>query len=139
MVKLTRDQCLVWFCTIATPPWGIVLKVPKIAVVSGTNSVEWGKYYQAQLLEADTLKEAIELVASGQTEGAIFDRPALQYYLRQNPQLKLRLASFSLGTETYGFVLPEKNSLERDINVVLLDMYQRKRIQAIADKWLDLQ
>ena len=113
------------------------LKGAKIAVVSGTNSVEWGKYYQAQLLEADTLKEAIELVASGQTEGAIFDRPALQYYLSQNPELNLRLSSLNLGTETYGFVLPQNNSLERDINVVLLDMYQSKQIQSIADKWLD--
>ncbi len=113
------------------------LQGAKIAVVSGTSSVDWGKYYQAQLLEADTLKEAIELVASGQIEGAIFDRPALKYYLHRHPQLKLRLASFSLGTETYGFVLPQNNSIERDLNLVLLEMHQRQQIRAIADKWLD--
>ncbi|MGK7916277.1 MAG: transporter substrate-binding domain-containing protein [Prochloraceae cyanobacterium] len=112
------------------------LQGSRIAVVSGTSSVEWGEYYQAQLLETETLKEAIELVASGQTEGAIFDRPALQYYLSQHPQLKLKLASFSLGTETYGFVLPQNNSLERDINVVLLQMHQQQQMRAIAEKWL---
>ncbi len=108
----------------------------RIAVVSGTSSVEWGKYYQAQLLETDTLKEALELVVSGQAEGAIFDRPALRYYLRQHPQLKLRLASFNLGTESYGFVLPQNNSLERELNVVLLEMHQQKQIRAITEKWL---
>ena len=88
------------------------------------------------MLPTDTLEEALELVVSGKTEGAIFDRPALQYYLSQNPQLKLRLASFSLATETYGFVLPRNNSLERGINVVLLEMHQQQQIRAIGEKWL---
>ena len=112
------------------------LQGARIAVVSGTSSVDWGKYYRAKLLETDTLKEALDLVVSGKTEGVIFDRPALQYYLSQNPQLKLRLASFSLATETYGFVLPQNNSLERDINVVLLEMHQQQQIKAIGEKWL---
>ena len=55
------------------------LQGARIAVVSVTSSVDWGQYYQAKLLPTDTLKEALELVVSGQTEGAIFDRPALQY------------------------------------------------------------
>ncbi len=105
-------------------------------MVTGTSSVEWGKYYQAELLETDSLKEALELVVSGQTEGAIFDRPALQYYLGQHPQLELRLSSFNLGTESYGFVLPRNNSIERDINVVLLEMHQKKQIRAITENWI---
>ena len=112
------------------------LQGARIAVVSDTSSVEWGEYYQAQLLAKETLKEAIELVVSGQAEGAIFDRPALRYYLSQHPQLKLRLASFALGIETYGFVLPQNSSLERDINVVLLEMHQNQKMRVIADKWL---
>ncbi|MDJ0716673.1 MAG: transporter substrate-binding domain-containing protein [Prochloraceae cyanobacterium] len=113
------------------------LQGAKIAVVSGTTSVEWGKYYQAQLLKTDTLKEALDLVISGQTQGAIFDRPALKYYLNQHPKLKLRLASFSLATETYGFVVPQNSySLERSVNLVLLEMHQQQQIRAIADKWL---
>lgn len=112
------------------------LRGAKIAVVSDTSSVDLGQYYQAKLLPTDTLKEAVDLVVSGQAEGAIFDRPALEYYLRQNPQLKLRLASFSLAIETYGFVLPQNNSLERDINVVLLEMHQQQQIRAIGEKWL---
>ena len=113
------------------------LQGAKIAVVSGTTSVEWGKYYQAQLLKTDTLKEALDLVISGQTQGAIFDRPALKYYINQHPKLKLRLASFSLATETYGFVVPQNSySLERSVNLVLLEMHQQQQIRAIADKWL---
>ena len=112
------------------------LRGAKIAVVSDTSSVDLGQYYQAKLLPTDTLKEALDLVVSGKTEGAIFDRPALEYYLSQNPQLKLKLASFSLAIETYGFVLPRNNSLERDLNVVLLEMHQQQQIRAIGEKWL---
>ena len=112
------------------------LRGAKIAVVSDTSSVDLGQYYQASLLPTDSLKEAVDLVVSGQAEGAVFDRPALEYYLSQNPQLKLRLASFSLAIETYGFVLPQNSSLERDINVVLLEMHQQQQIRAIGEKWL---
>ncbi len=112
------------------------LQGARIAVVSDTSSVEWGESYQAQLLATEDLEKAIELVVSGQAEGAIFDRPALRYYLSRHPRLKLRLASFALGIETYGFVLPENNSIERDINVVLLEMHQQQQMRAIANKWL---
>ncbi len=108
----------------------------RIAVVSGTTGLKWGKYYQARLIETDTLQEAIELVATGQVEGAIFDRPALQYYLRQYPQLDLRLASFSLASESYGFALPLNSSLIRNLDATLLKLREQGVIKEIEDRWL---
>ena len=112
------------------------LRGTRIAVVTGTSSVDWGKYYQVQLVETKSLKEAVELVVLGQVEGAIFDRPALEYYLRQEPKLDLRLAGFNLGTESYGFVMPRNNSIERNIDIVLVEMHQNKQIQAITENWV---
>ncbi|MGK7874571.1 MAG: transporter substrate-binding domain-containing protein [Xenococcaceae cyanobacterium] len=112
------------------------LQDAQMAVVSGTTGVEWAKYYQARLIEAETLQEAIELVLSGRADGAIFDHPALEYYLYQNPELGLRLAGFSLATETYGFALPLDSSLIQGLNVTVVKLYEERRVKDIANKWL---
>ena len=108
----------------------------QIAVVSGTTSVKWANYYQARLIEAETLEKAIELVKVGEADGAIFDRPALEYYLYQHPKLNLRLAEFSLATETYGFALPWDSSLVQDLNGTLLKLHEEGRVKKIEEKWL---
>ncbi|WP_353930446.1 transporter substrate-binding domain-containing protein [Okeanomitos corallinicola TIOX110] len=112
------------------------LKGARIAVVSGTTGVKWGKYYQSRLIEIGNLPEAIKLVETGKADGVIFDNPALEYYLKQNPQLDLKIADFSVGTESYGFALPMGSSLVYDLDVNLLQLEQEGNIQEIADKWL---
>ncbi len=77
-----------------------------MAVVAETASVEWAEDYETRLTESKTLEEAINLVVTGKTEGLIFDRPALRYYVLQHPELKLRLSPLVLGSDTYSFVLP---------------------------------
>ena len=112
------------------------LRGASIAVVSETTSTQWGEYYQAKLKQTKTLEEAIALVASGQVEGAIFDRPALKYYLAQHPDLNLRIASFTLATESYGFALSANRKLERQLDVSLLELHQNGRIRDITERWL---
>ncbi len=112
------------------------LKGSRMAVVSGTTGAKWAAYYKARLLESDTLKDAIDLLASGQADGLVFDSPALKYYLRQHPEVPLRLAKFSLATERYGFVLPLGSPLLRQLNVTILQMHQKGRIKESEDQWL---
>jgi polar amino acid transport system substrate-binding protein len=83
-----------------------------------------------------TLSKAIELLATDRVEGVVFDRPALEYYLQQNPDLDLRLAEFVLATETYGFALPNDSSLTQTLNVSLLHLFQLHKLKDIEHKWL---
>ena len=108
----------------------------KMAALSGTTGLKWGKYYQARLIETQTLEEAIALVEAGQVQGAIFDRPALQYYLREHPKLDLRVARFALATESYGFALPLDSSLARKLDAALLKLHEQRLIKEIANRWL---
>jgi polar amino acid transport system substrate-binding protein len=108
----------------------------RMAVVSGTTSEQWADYYQVNAIARPTLSKAIELLATDRVEGVVFDRPALEYYLQQNPDLDLRLAEFVLATETYGFALPNDSSLTQTLNVSLLHLFQLHKLKEIEHKWL---
>ncbi|MEC4806135.1 MAG: transporter substrate-binding domain-containing protein [Jaaginema sp. PMC 1079.18] len=112
------------------------LRDTKIAVISGTTGVTWAQEYQAKPQEYPNLQEAVTAITEDQVRGLIFDRPALQYYLLQNPDLKLELADFSLDAENFGFVLPRNSALTRDLSQVLLQLKQNNTIAEISDRWL---
>ncbi|MEC4815795.1 MAG: transporter substrate-binding domain-containing protein [Scytonema sp. PMC 1069.18] len=113
------------------------LRGARIAVISGTTGVQWGKYYRARLIEIENLEQAIDLLQEGQADGFIFDRPALEYYLKQSPKLNLRLAEFYVARENYGFALPLRSPLVQKLDVALLKLYQQETIQKIENKWID--
>lgn len=113
------------------------LRDASIAVVSGTTGEEWANRYGAQLNQTDKLKDAIELLQSGQVEGVVFDTPALKYYLHRYPDVPLRVADFALATENYGFVVPLKSPLLQKLNVGLLKMQENGKLKKINDSWLE--
>jgi len=108
-----------------------------MGVVSGTTSEKWAKKYGAIPSPANNLAEAVMLMQKGKTKGVIFDRPALRYYIQQNPQQPLRLASFNLSLQTYGFVVPADSFLSRPLDIELLRMHRQGVIKQIADEMLD--
>ncbi len=108
-----------------------------MAVVTDTAGVEWAEHHQARLTERENLEEAIDLVVTKKTDGVIFDRPALRYYVRQHPELELRVSPLLLGGDTYGFVVPANNdALKKKLDVLLIEMRADRRVQEIADEWL---
>ncbi|TVQ42032.1 MAG: ABC transporter substrate-binding protein [Gloeocapsa sp. DLM2.Bin57] len=109
----------------------------RIAVVEGTTSAQWGDYYQAKLVKAENLHEAIELLVQGKVKGVIFDAPAIRYYLTQNPDLNFTLANFPLARENYGFALPIESNKVHDLNVIIVRMDQEEEIDRIVERWLD--
>ena len=61
-----------------------------IAVVRGTTSELWADRMGAKSLVSDNLKQAIDLVEQKRAEGVINDRPALRYFIAQNPKSVFR-------------------------------------------------
>jgi len=112
------------------------LKNARIGVLSGTTSSDWASYYKARITEHKTLKEAIERLISNQVEAVAFDKPALQYYLREHPEISLRVTEFSLASENYGFAISGENPLLPTLNVSLVHLKERGELKEIIDKWL---
>jgi polar amino acid transport system substrate-binding protein len=108
----------------------------RMAVVADTTSEQWADYYDVQAVPRQTLPEAIDLLVNDRVDGVVFDRPALEYYLQQHPELDLRLAEFVLATETYGFALPNDSPFTQRLNVSLLHLFQLHKLKDIEHKWL---
>ena len=107
-----------------------------IAVVRGTTSELWADRMGAKPLVTDSLKEAIDLMQQKRAEGVIYDRPALRYFIAQNPQSDLQLAPFDLASQTYGFAVRSGSSLRKPINVTVMSMHRVGEIRDIVDSAL---
>ncbi|MEK9630686.1 MAG: transporter substrate-binding domain-containing protein [Synechococcus sp.] len=104
-----------------------------IAVVRGTTSELWADRMGAKSLVSDNLKQAIDLVEQKRAEGVIYDRPALRYFIAQNPKTDLQIAPFDLASQTYGFAVRSGSPLRRPINVTVMSMHQVGEIRNIVD------
>ena len=104
-----------------------------IAVVRGTTSELWADRMGAKSVVANSLKEAIGLVQQQRAEGVIYDRPALRYYIAQNPKSELQLAPFDLASQTYGFAVRSGSPLRKPINVTVMSMHRVGEIRDIVD------
>lgn len=110
-----------------------------IAVVSNTTGERWAQEYGANLKPNNTLEEAIALLIANRVDGVVFDTPAIQYYLSQNPQAPLRLAEFSFTKEKYGFAFPNNSPLLEQLNVALVQLEERGIIAEIEAKYLETE
>ncbi len=113
------------------------LRGKKIAVVEGTTSLRWGKLYEINPVLTKNLDEGINILKQGKAEGIIFDAVPLRHYLKNNKQNKLKLASFPLAIQTYGFVLPMGSPLRNPINIELLGMERNGETKRIENELLD--
>ena len=104
-----------------------------IAVVRGTTSELWADRMGAKSIVANSLKEAIDLVQQQRAEGVIYDRPALRYYIAQNPKSEFQLAPFDLASQTYGFAVRSGSPLRKPINVTVMSMHRVGEIRDIVD------
>ena len=107
-----------------------------IAVVRGTTSELWADGMGAKSVATDSLKQAIDLVQQKRAEGVIYDRPALRYFIAQNPQSDLQLAPFDLASQTYGFAVRSGSPLRKPINVTVMSMHRVGEIRDIVDRAL---
>ena len=109
----------------------------RVAVVEGTDGMELAENRDMRVVPAPSIDSAIELVLSQKADALIFDRHSIRYNLKQNPDLAVRLAPFTLSDETYGFVLKPTSPLRTPMGVSILKLQQSGEAEAIANKFLD--
>ncbi|WP_414548905.1 transporter substrate-binding domain-containing protein [Anabaena sp. CCY 0017] len=112
------------------------LQNARLATVKGSSSVEVVQNYSNRVQEVATLADAVKLLSAKSADAVVFDRPAMEYYLTQNPELNVKLTNLSLGTELYGFVLPIDSPLTKDLNIELRLMSENGSLKDIANRWL---
>ena len=112
------------------------LKGRRVAVVAGTSGEELAERGQMRTISVQNLPEAVQELVERDVEAVIFDRPAIRYYLKSNPELAVRLAGFNLAEETYGFVLKPNSPLRTTLDVSVLKLQRRHAVDKIVDTYL---
>ena len=109
----------------------------RVAVVEGTSGMELAQRGDMRIVSATNLRSAVQLLVDQKADALIFDRPAIRYHLKNNPDLALRLAPFTLSEETYGFVIKPDSPLRTPMDVSILKLQRQGKVAAIANRLLD--
>ncbi|MEA5583538.1 transporter substrate-binding domain-containing protein [Nodularia harveyana UHCC-0300] len=112
------------------------LEASRLATVAGSSSVEVVQNYSNRVQQLPTLAAAVGLLSTEKADAVVFDRPAMEYYLSQNPKLNLKITNLSLGNELYGFVLPIDSPFRKQLNIQLRLMSENGSLEEIATRWL---
>lgn len=112
------------------------LEDTRMAVVAGSTAAMWAAEYDARVIEQPQLEDAVALVSEGRADGVVFDRPALEYFLSQNPEADLRLADFTLHSENFGFVVPYGSPLTKPLDLTIVQLQEEGVIQTLSNRWL---
>jgi polar amino acid transport system substrate-binding protein len=108
----------------------------RIAAVGHESApVRWATFYRARVSEAETLPEAITPLEQGRVDGVLYNRPLLEYDLRQHPQAPYRLTNFDIGSEYIGIALPRGSALTQELNEILLQVDQCIRFEEVLRDW----
>ena len=109
----------------------------RAAVLEGTSGEELAYDKNMRVVPSQSLGEAIEKVLTNQAEVVIFDRPAIRYHLKNNPELAVQLAPFTLAEQTYGFAFRTGDPLRMPLNLSILKLQRSGAVEAISKRLLD--
>ena len=113
------------------------LALLRVAAVNGTSGMELAERRKLRIVAAESLDKGIEAVLNNTADALIFDRPALRYHLKLNPDLAVKVAPFTLAEETYGFVLRWDDPLRTPLDVSILKLQRQGRVEAMVNSLMD--
>ena len=109
----------------------------RAAVLEGTNGAELARQRNMRIVPAKTLTAAIDHVLMNRAEAVIFDRPAIRFHLKNNPELAVQLAPFTLAEQTYGFAFRTGDPLRTPLNISILKLQRSGAVEAISKRLLN--
>ena len=109
----------------------------RAAVLEGTSGAELARQRNMRIVPAKTLTAAIDHVLMNRAEAVIFDRPAIRFHLKNNPELAVQLAPFTLAEQTYGFAFRTGDPLRTPLNISILRLQSSGEVKTISKRLLD--
>ncbi len=109
----------------------------KVAVVDGTTSVAFASRFRARLVREPDLEDAVRAVIDERAEAVVYDRPILQWHLRELEDHGLTISEDRYEPLGYGFaVARDANELSHHLDVALLGLEESKDLEEIISRWL---
>lgn len=108
----------------------------RVAVIRGTTTEDYLRYYNMDMVAVDSLKNMLGLLKSDRVDAVIYDAPPLLYTAKNDPAVQVVGKMFA--RQRYGIVFPEKGRehLKEIFNREIITMQQNGEYNKIYDKWL---
>lgn len=107
-----------------------------IAVQKDAPAVDFVKEYNGKVVFVENLTQAYQLLKNNEVQGIVFDRPQLEYYLKENEDSGLTISAAEYLKQGYGFAFPLNSEKVSDFNINLLKMKEEGVLKDISTKWL---
>lgn len=117
-----------------TSPQGLSGK--RVAVVAGTQSLQKVREVGGRPLPTKHLEAAAHALAQGEVKFLVHDRPILQYYLQEHPEIPLTLSPVQFSPQYYGIALPQGSPLAARLNPPLLTLIEAGAVASILTTWI---
>jgi len=112
------------------------LRGAEVATVEGTTASAFSRRYGARVHATETIDAAFRMLESEEVDAVVYDRPVLQYYIRNHPDAELSISAQEYEPQGYGFAIPIESVLRRQIDIALVGMEEEGRLRAIGERWL---
>ena len=107
-----------------------------IATKNGTTSAEFSQsILSRKVLLFPDIEMAYRAVLSGAADAAIYDAPALLYYIKIKGEGKLKSVGPRYQRQSYGIAFPQGSPLREQVNQELLKLIEIGRYDIISRKW----
>jgi len=112
------------------------LEQRKVAIIKGTTTEEYLRYYTIDILLADSLAEMIDMLKKDQVDAIIYDSPPLLYTAKKDPEVHVVGETFN--EQRYGVVFPEdgEDGLQEIFDREIISMRQNGEYKKLYNKWL---
>lgn len=112
------------------------LRGQRVGAVRGTTSVRFVTHRGGVVVPFASLDAASRALVRREVVAVVFDRPVLQHFVHQRPELPLQISDASYEPQGYGFSMHPGSPLRVPIDVALLSLRQDGSIAAIVERWL---
>jgi ABC-type amino acid transport substrate-binding protein len=107
-----------------------------VAVLARSPGETFANRYGANVRSVTSLAETFDLLEKSAVDAVIFDRPQMQYFLKQRNASGIALSAVDYEQQNYGFALPLKSAIQHELNLHLLQMRESGGIDRVVEAWL---
>jgi polar amino acid transport system substrate-binding protein len=107
----------------------------KVGTVPGTIAADYLRQIGAELTDVTTADQGFDLLKKGEVQAIVFDAPTLQYWAAKRGKGAVQVVGPVFRPEKYGIAVPQGSPLRKQINKVLLTLYDDGKYDEIRGKW----
>lgn len=111
-------------------------KGKNIAVLKDSPSVDFVENYDGKVVTVQNIGEAYKLLKSNSVQGVVYDRPQLEYFMKENEDEGLTISVADYLKQGYGFAFPLHSDRVSEFNISLLKLKEDGILRDITVSWL---